>query len=263
MLSIPAVHIFANVAAYDEFSSSLNFAPVPIADVGAAAGAHLSLMRTGPLPDDAVAVGSPYTQRGEADVGVTHPATGASLAGGFVTGPGNAKLTHVAATAMCDMAFAMLRFPAEVKAMTDVPALLTHGAEYLKAAYNADDGSLVSVVYDGALSETQGAWRRVEQVPAAERQVSIVNGTGTEIYALSAPPPLRARVAGGLRLLASTLAARPAYVDIAPHAHERCKRVSLRAMLTCLARVQRRRRSRRRRSCCASSTTARRPSSRR
>lgn len=66
---------------------------------------------------------------------------------------------------------------------------LRNGATYLQAAYNAADGSLVSHIHDGALSETGGAWRRPQDVPVAQRRVEIVNGTGsTEIYALSARP---------------------------------------------------------------------------
>ena len=245
LLGVPLVHIFANATAYDEFSSSFNFDPVPVAPLGAASGAFLNLMRTGPLADGAADIAEGVTTRGAADVGVVHPGSGASLAGGFITGPGNAKVTFAQATAMCDLAFAMLRFPDEAKAMADVPALLSHGAEFLTAAYNPADGSLVSAVYDTALAETQGEWRRVEQVAARDRQVLLVNGTGTEVYALSAHPPAA---------LAAVFQRAP---SVAPRDGHRVLSV------TPAARVQRRRRWRRRRRCCASSTMARRTASRR
>ena len=66
---------------------------------------------------------------------------------------------------------------------------LRNGATYLRAAYNDEDGSIVSHVYDGAsLTETGGAWRRPEAIPVEERKIEIVNATSaTDIYALSAP----------------------------------------------------------------------------
>ena len=47
-------------------------------------------------------------------------------------------------------------------------------------------GSLVAYVADGPLDEAKASWRRVEQTPASARNVALVQGDGTEIYALSA-----------------------------------------------------------------------------
>jgi hypothetical protein len=52
------------------------------------------------------------------------------------------------------------------------------------AAYDENDGSLVSHVFDGSFSESADEWRRPEMVQASERKVGLVNdGSSTEIYA--------------------------------------------------------------------------------
>ena len=192
LLAIPAIHIFANLTAYDEFTTTFNAKSAPVAALAPAATAFLSLMQSGPLAN-ATALSASSTVRGASDVGLVNPKNGASLAGGWVTGPGNAKVTLPIATAMCDLAYAALAFRAEVSTLgviEPVIAQLTQGAEYLEAAYNAADGSLVSHVYDGALSESAGEWARPEQVNVRQRQVKHVvgRGPGTEVYALGAQP---------------------------------------------------------------------------
>jgi hypothetical protein len=198
LLGIPAAHIFANATAYTEFGSTFNFEPVPISLLGMVSGQFLSLMQSGPLPEQQP-LSTSLSMRGESDVGLTNN-NGASLAGGWITGPGNAKVTMAAATAMCDLAYAMIKFPDEVKQMYDVPALLSQGSAHLTAAYNAQDGTLVAAIFDGGLTETGGEWRRPEQVPVGQRQVRYINGTGpgTDVYAVGAPLVLLDSAAGVL-----------------------------------------------------------------
>jgi hypothetical protein len=66
-----------------------------------------------------------------------------------------------------------------------IVAQLRHGADYIMAAYNEQDGTLVSHVFDGSFSETSDEWKRPEMVQANERKVSFVNdGSSTEIYSI-------------------------------------------------------------------------------
>jgi Glycosyl hydrolase family 9 len=191
LLATPALHVFANFTMYSNFTAALNVAPVPAAPLGAAATRYLELMRTGPAPaQPPLAPGA--AARGAADVGLTNPRTGGDLSGGWVTGPGNAKVTIPIAAAMCDLAFTMLAFRpelAELGIVSDVRDQLVHGAQYLQAAYDSTgNGSLVSHVYDGSLSDGGSPWRRVEQVAVGERVVEFVEGLGpgTDIYAIGA-----------------------------------------------------------------------------
>lgn len=199
LLAVPALHVFANLRGYQEFTSSFNTAAAPIDQLAPASMQFLALMRAGPavqpangtfvssIPDAAAPV--------DTDVGLKNPRTGADLAGGWITGPGTAKVTTAMALAMGDVAYAALAFRQQVMAMgvmEDVVAALTHGADYLTAAYDAQSGGLVSHVADGgadALVESKAGWRSPGEVPVAQREVQFVeaDGPGTEVYTLGAP----------------------------------------------------------------------------
>lgn len=111
MLGVPAIHIYANFTAYPEFAPGFNAAPAPIAELGRASLAFVALQATGPLARTPPVAAPGRAVRGESDMGLAHPQTGADLSGGWVTGPGNAKVTHAIALVVTDLALAMIRFP--------------------------------------------------------------------------------------------------------------------------------------------------------
>ena len=143
LLATPALHVYSNFVAYDEFTAALNSHPVPVSELGAAAANYLNIMQTGAAPQGKPLVPGSL-RRSESDVGVKNPRNGASLAGGWVTGPGNAKVTLPIATTMCDLAYAMLVFRPQVAAtgaLDDVREQIVQGAEYLRAAYDEATGA--------------------------------------------------------------------------------------------------------------------------
>ena len=110
-LGIPAVHIYANITVYPEFAPSLNAAPPPLSQLGQASLAFVALQATGPLAYTPPAAAPGRAVRGASDVGLQRPQTNADLSEGWVTGPGNAKVTHAIALVVTDLALAMIRFP--------------------------------------------------------------------------------------------------------------------------------------------------------
>jgi hypothetical protein len=110
ILSIPVVHIVANASIYDEFSTTFNVARVPLPQLGESSLQYLSLVQGGPVPENLPAPPAGRAVRGAIDVGVKNPRNGKDLSGGWITGPGNAKVTMPIASVVSDLALGMVLF---------------------------------------------------------------------------------------------------------------------------------------------------------
>jgi hypothetical protein len=110
LLSIPFVHIVANASIYDEFSTTFNAARLPLSQLGDSSLQYLSLMQAGPLTEGLVPPAAGRAVRGAVDVGLKHPKNSKDLSGGWITGPGNAKVTMPMSIAVTDLALAMVLF---------------------------------------------------------------------------------------------------------------------------------------------------------
>jgi hypothetical protein len=110
LLSIPFVHIVANASIYDEFSTTFNVARLPLSQLGDSSLQYLSLMQSGPLTEGLVPPAAGRAVRGAVDVGLKHPKNSKDLSGGWITGPGNAKVTMPMSIAVTDLALAMVLF---------------------------------------------------------------------------------------------------------------------------------------------------------